>query len=583
MPAIDWNAVGQVAEPPPAAPQGAPQGAIDWGSVNAAMNVAPTQAPAAPAAPTVTGNAANGSVGAGVMQGIYDSGNGPAQLLYNALPKGARAGLTQADHWLYDHTGGMMGVAPGQDLNSGIAKQNAQYEADRAAAGRTGMDWARLGGGVAGSAPLAVATGGGSAGGLLATTLRGAGAGALSGALQPVTNGGENYWTDKGKQAVIGALTGGVTGPAAAIIGPKLAKAQQLLVDSGMTLTPGQLLGGAAKRAEDALTSVPVLGDLIKNAQRRSFEDLNTAAINRSVAPIGQSLPAGVSGREAIAYADKAISDAYNSTLTKIGSVQPDAQFGADMQGLAGMLQNLPKDKGQQFVNILKNEVADRIDGNGMMTAEGFKAADSNIGQLARGYLRSNDYDTSQMGAALLQAQQSLRQMLQRTAPPNLSQDLANANTAFANFLRPQRASASLGADGGVFTPEQLQSAVKALDQSKRKSSFSTGGALMQDLSEAAKTAMGNKVPDSGTPLRHAWGLAAGALAGHAVAPAAVGPAALAAAVTALPYTAIGAKATQALIAKRPDSLRMLADLLRQNAAPIGAVSAPALVSASQP
>ena len=40
------------------------------------------------------------------------------------------------------------------------------------------------------------------------------------------------------------------------------------------------------------------------------------------------------------------------------------------------------------------------------------------------------------------------------------------------------------------------------MDRSKDKSKFAKGDALMQDLSESAKTALGNKVPDSGTPYR---------------------------------------------------------------------------------
>ena len=40
------------------------------------------------------------------------------------------------------------------------------------------------------------------------------------------------------------------------------------------------------------------------------------------------------------------------------------------------------------------------------------------------------------------------------------------------------------------------------MDKSKDKRAFSEGSALMQDLTDAAKTTLPSKVPDSGTPAR---------------------------------------------------------------------------------
>jgi hypothetical protein len=564
----------------PAAPSPAPQGS--------AWDATPSVLPQG-----LTGNAANGGKMAGLAQGAIDPFNGASQLLFNAESPTLQDATKASDKWLYEHTGGVFGMKPGTDLNQGISQQNAQYEADRKAAGRGGFDWMRTGGNIAATAPLAVATAGTAAPATLGgTVMNGAIGGAATSALSPVNDADPSkFWSEKGDQVKLGALLGGLGSGAARVVGgvlsPVLDKGQQFLVDHGVTMTPGQLIGGGAKRIEDAMTSVPVIGDFIKNAQRRSFQSLNDATINSALEPIGVNLPKGVSGREAIDFADKAISDAYSTTLNKIGAVRPDQQFGADIQNLAGMMQNVPKDKAAQFLSILKNEVADRMS-NGVMTAEGFKAADSNLGQMARGYLRSQDYDTATMGAAIQQAQVSLRSMLERTAPPELSQALSNANKAFATFLRPQRAASMVGAEGGVFTPEQLQSAVKAMDQSKRKGAFASGNAMLQDLSDAAKTVMGNKVPDSGTPLRNATMMGVAALAGHSVLPPALASAApLAAAggaAATLPYTKLGqALLNKAVAAPRPAEIKMLAELLRRGAVPAGMAVAPTLSNASQP
>ena len=536
------------------------------------------------------GNAANGGVAAGVKQGFMDVPSGVSQVGYHVASPRAQGWLDALDNWAYQKTGGVIG-SPEKTFDQTLAKENSQYEADRKAAGREGMDWARVGGNILPSTVATIASGGAAGPATFGAALRGGAlAGALSGAAAPVTNGGQDFWSDKGKQTATGAAAGALGTVAArglaAVLDPAISGAQKILRDSDVAMTLGQYLGGGFKRAEDAMTSVPVLGDLIKNAQRRSFESLDAAAINRSLAPIGDKLPAGTAGRDAISYAESSISKAYNDALSKVGSVRPDAQFAADMQNLAQLTQNLPKSMGDQFLSILRNEVASRMQG-GAITGEGFKAAESNLGNIARSYVRSPDADQRVLGQAIQQAQTNLRSMLQRAAPPDVSQGIANANAAFANFLRPQRAASMVGAEGGIFTPEQLASAVKALDPSKRNSSYAAGRALMQDLSDSAKSVMGNKVPDSGTPLRSAMMLGGAGLLGHAALPAAAtgGTAPLAAALlggtAALPYTPLGQRATQLFMAERPQQLQLLAEALRRSAVPIAA-GTPALVKSGE-
>jgi len=67
-----------------------------------------------------------------------------------------------------------------------------------------------------------------------------------------------------------------------------------------------------------------------------------------------------------------------------------------------------------------------------------------------------------------------------------------------------------------LFTPSQLNSAVQSMDTSAGNRAYSEGGALMQDLTDAAMTVLPSKVPDSGTPLRSLVSI--GGLGGGAVA-----------------------------------------------------------------
>jgi hypothetical protein len=52
------------------------------------------------------------------------------------------------------------------------------------------------------------------------------------------------------------------------------------------------------------MTSHPFVGDMIDSGRRESVDTFNTAAINRTLAPIGERLPEGmVAGRRAIRHA----------------------------------------------------------------------------------------------------------------------------------------------------------------------------------------------------------------------------------------------------------------------------------------
>lgn len=73
-------------------------------------------------------------------------------------------------------------------------------------------------------------------------------------------------------------------------IAPAVKEQVNRLMQSGVKLTPGQILGGPAQRIEDAATSIPILGDLISGAQKRSQESFNTAAINEAIAPANLKL-----------------------------------------------------------------------------------------------------------------------------------------------------------------------------------------------------------------------------------------------------------------------------------------------------
>jgi len=400
------------------------------------------------------------------------------------------------------------------------------------------------------------AMGGGVVGGLatgaLAAPLGPVGMGAAMGYSTPTTQGPaetlQNMAVGAGSGYVGDKLVNGVS----RMLAPKVAPGVQKLIDEGVDLTPGQIMGGNFARLESKSTSLPFVGDAIANAQRRGGEQLNRAAFNRALAPIGEKLPMTVPvGRDAVKYADDALGEAYNKLLPKL-TTQADEQFGASLQNLEQMVTNgaLDPKYSNLFTKTLKNRVIDKFQGQNAMTGQTLKDTESFLTNEIKRFGMSQDPDARLIGDAFKEVQSELRGLVARTNP-QYAQELKAINTGWANFKRVQRASAGLGAEDGVFTPAQLQNAVKAMDKSKDKARFSEGNALMQDLSETAKTIMGSKYPDSGTAGR---AMNVGALASGFYNPAIpLGMGAGAAA-----YSRPAQKAIQGLLTQRPELLRQL-------------------------
>lgn len=452
-----------------------------------------------------------------------------------------------------------------------------------------GFDWGRAAGQALAAAPLAAVmpTGTGMAGTIGAGALSGAATGALQpvGQLQP----GQTYAGQKMGQAATGALTGAIAAPLASVAGKVISgvgsAAQQKLADAGVTMTPGQILGGGFARTEDKLTSAPVLGDLIKNAQQRSVQSFNKATYNEVLAPLGQTYQGPV-GNEGVQAVQNTISNAYDSALSRMKFSAADPQFQSDISNLAGLAQGLPPAQQQTFSNVLKTQIFGKLSPQGEMDGATLKGAQSELSRIARGYAGDPSFDNRQLGQAIGEIKNAVDSSLPRYNPPDAVQDLANANAAYANFVRLRGAAASQGAmnNGGVFTAAQLQNAVKGADKSAGKGATATGNALMQDLSSAGQSVLGSKYPDSGTAGRSMLGLAAGAMAGHAfLPPGAIAPAALGMGAAALPYTAPGQRLAQALLMSRPAGAVPVGNALARYGVPLAPALGTALLNGVAP
>ena len=441
-----------------------------------------------------------------VLRGVKDPLDGAAQLFEKMMPQGFNDANRSVNNWLAEKTG-LLSKMPESGVDGLIKQQEADYQAKRSAAGESGFDGYRTIGNIVSPVNLAIASKLPAAATLAGRIGVGALGGGASAALNPVA--GDDFWSEKGAQVATGAAFGGavpaVTSGLARAISPNASKNANvaLLKSEGVKPTIGQTLGGWANAAEEKAQSLPIVGDAITAARQRANDQMNKAAFNRALAPIGEKLPNGQAlGGSAVEYTGAKLGQAYDNLLPKL-TTQADDQFSKGVQSLQGMVNQgaLDPKYSKLFDKTLKDRVLDKFQGQNAMTGQTLKDTESFLTGEVKRFGMSQDPDARLLGDAYKELQSQLRSLVTRSNPQH-ADELKAINTGYANFKRVQNAAAKVGSDEGVFTPAQLQNAVRAMDKSKDKARFAEGNALMQDLSGAAKSQMSGKIADSGTAGR---------------------------------------------------------------------------------
>lgn len=489
-----------------------------------------------------------------IGRGLRDPIDGGAQLLTQLLPPGLVQAGNRANNWIADHTG-LVARLPEGGVDQQVRESEAAYQAARGK--DAGIDGYRILGNIASPANLAMASGLPAAASIAGRVGVGALGGAASSLLNPVTSG--DFADEKLKQLAIGAASGGavpaITGALGRVISPNASTNAELqaLRAEGVRPTIGQTLGGTWNKAEEKLASLPVVGDMVSRARSNALEDFNNAAINRATAPIGVKVPGA--GQGAVAQAGDALSDAYNAARGKLGNFAIDQQASQEIGNVLQMAKTLPKQEQSAF-NAVLNKIRGDISPNGTITSDVFKRIDSTLGKEAARFSGANDAYQQQLGTAFQELQRIVTDNAKR-ANPEAAALFKAADQGWANLVRVEGAAKAGMNNGGVFTPGQLQMAVRQADQSVRDRATARGAALMQDLSGAGQSILGNKVPNSGTADR-LW-LGAGALGGGA----AINPA--------IPVGLLGGAALYtspmqgllgAAVASRPQSAQAVRDAL---------------------
>ena len=472
--------------------------------------------------------------------GLGDPVQGGAQLLTKILPQSVVDAGNRANDWLAEKTG-LVEKMPQGGLDQMIAQREADYRARRGE-NADKFDPMRMTGNVAATLPVAAAFPG--------SILGAVGAGAATGALSPVENGQGDYWTEKAKQAAFGGAAGGVAAGIgkglARIVSPNTSPEVQQLINKGVNPTPGQLVGGIAKKAED-LTGM---------GQQGVTREFNLAAINDALAPLGVKLPAGaVAGQDAVSAARNIVNSAYDDVWSGARNVKLDQEAKDALLKISTEASDkLKADQLSQYGALVKDALKDLTDTGGGMGADKVRAAVTAIRENADDFMRSGGGDRI-VGRLLGRIGDTLEEAATRTNPALAAAKKA-ADTAYAGMTRIYDA-ASKDVAEGIFTPRQLAQSVRS---GAGANATAQGKALLQDIAGAGMKVLS---PGGGGMAGQAIPLALGA--------AGIGTSALtndptygiAGAGLAGLYTPTGRRALATMLTQRPNQAKAIADAIR--------------------
>jgi hypothetical protein len=397
------------------------------------------------------------------------------------------------------------GAISGQEyetLRNQLRGQQAQFAQDRPfVAGSTNLTGALVAPAAAIAKPVTRGAG------IFTDILLGSGLGALQGA--GTTEG------DVGEAALLGGLFGGggagVLSGTGRLLAPAVRPEAAALRKEGIPLTPGSAFGGRIQQIEQSAESLPIAGRIITGAREKQFEKFNEAAYNRVLKNIDPNLkvPKGLQGREAYNFVEQSVSDQYNSVVPNLRVAYTNkVQSGFDaIKNRYGKGKLSASDKTQldELVDSYANDLRNRQ----IITGQSVQAIKQELRENAAAY-SSGTGSQKILGNAFKDLEGFYMNVL-RNQNPTYASELKKADSAFRDFVRIQTAMAKTRGDEGIFTPAQLESAVRQTDRSARKGQFARGAAPMQDLSGTATSVLGTKVPDSGTAGR---GMTAAALTG---------------------------------------------------------------------
>lgn len=300
--------------------------------------------------------------------------------------------------------------------------------------------------------------------------------------------------------------------------------------------TDSRIARNLAERAK----VLPVAGNVIRQQERAGIESWNRILMREATPPTpvlddaGNVLrwtvePVENVGREGLNELGNRFERAYGALYGNRG-IPIDETFGReidslvtgveryypsqanDVQGivnrvvdtLTGPVQNTvrqtgggPVGSGRITSRMTEPVVTTTTPGREVVSYQAVKTALDDVDRSIQSAWRQGNAEKAESLMALRDSIDALRT---RGLPPEVASEAADINRAYAKFKTLERAASTLGAQkaGGVVTPAQQLSSIKARDRTPSKSAFARGNAPGQQQALTAQDVYGNQLPDVG-------------------------------------------------------------------------------------
>jgi hypothetical protein len=356
---------------------------------------------------------------------------------------------------------------------------------------------------------------------------------------------------------------------AGAMRGKQVSKPVRLLHDEGVVMTPGRRGGAVARTYEEGiLGSIPYVKMVPQAANARSIENLNVAAYNRVLKPLGQRLPMNSpTGREAVDALGETVFSNYDDAAAQLSigmdkGIETTAnKITANATAYAGPHAGQLQAAIDQTLEPLKA---------GPISGIWARETIQDLRGAASEFARSGTASERNVGKELWKLHDELEAALMRQNTGDVLTPFKKARESVNLFKRVEAAAAK--SKDGVFSPQQLRTAVTKRGYGTTTGKVARGQAPMQDLSDAASQILPGQIPNSGSPERLA-GIST--LAGPAALGAFVDP--TMGALTAMPLAGYAPgidRLLQNLSLNRPDSLVRGGNLIYQGLPAFGTAGA---------
>jgi hypothetical protein len=320
-------------------------------------------------------------------------------------------------------------------------------------------------------------------------------------------------------------LSGAATGAALGVVGGAVGEsamraagralqgigspAAQYLRERGVPLTVGQLVsqsgpvGRTVKKVEDALTSIPGIGNMIDARRMEGLEGFNRAAFEVGSETTGNQVQD--LGGAGLGQLHGAVQQAYRGALDPVRIDANDADLINDLGAVRQYVQSIPNVDGAQDAAMagLMSRVDGAIDpATDTMTGRGFQEAYRGLARTGRE--RANRDYGHEVGQAMRRAQDALAGVLERQNP-GAFQGFQNANQANRRMnVLADAVGRAKNQERELFTPAQLNAAdATSATRLTGRVNSSMGGRPFSQLAQAAQAILPSRVPDSVVGLAH--------------------------------------------------------------------------------